>query len=122
MPRIWLALAALNGAMAVMAGAFGAHGAKDPLAKELLRTGAQHQMVHAVAALACFALVARLARPADWAGWLFGAGGLLFGGSLYLLAFGAPRIVGVATPVGGVLMIGGWLSLLYGAAMLRPTA
>ena len=59
----WLALAAVNGLMAVAAGAFGAHGVSDPQVKDWLRTGAQYQLAHAVAGLACFALVPRLATP-----------------------------------------------------------
>ena len=73
--RFWLGLAALNGLMGVAAGAFGAHAAKDAAAKELLRTGAQYQLIHAVAALACFGLLRLAIGPANWAGWLFGIGG-----------------------------------------------
>ena len=121
--RLWLALAGVNGLMAVAAGAFGAHGASDPMAKELLRTGAGYQLAHAVAALAAFALLRVMVGPASWAGWLFGLGGLLFGASLYALALGAPRITGVVTPIGGVLMILGWAAVIYGAlAMFATTA
>ena len=113
--RLWLALATLNGMMAVGFGAFGAHGAKDAAVKELLRTGAQYQLVHAAAALACFALMRTLVGPANAAGWLFGAGGLLFGGSLYALALTGVRGLGAVTPVGGLLLLAGWGVLLYGA-------
>jgi uncharacterized membrane protein YgdD (TMEM256/DUF423 family) len=113
--RIWLALAALNGLMAVAAGAFGAHAVSDPQVKEWLRTGAQYQMVHAVAALACFGLLRLAAGPADWAGWLFTIGGLIFGGSLYILAMTGVRVMGAVTPIGGALMLIGWAVLIYGA-------
>ncbi len=113
--RLWLALAALNGLMGVAAGAFGAHAAKDAMAKELLRTGAQYQLIHAAAALACFALMRTIVGPANAAGWLFGAGGLLFGGSLYALALTGTRALGAITPVGGVLLLAGWGVLIYGA-------
>src|SRR5215475_4723094 len=92
--RFWLALAALDGLMAVAAGAFGAHGVSDPQAKDLLRTGAQYQLVHAVAALACFGLLRFAEGPAGWAAWLFGIGGLVFGGSLYLLALTGVKVLG----------------------------
>src|SRR3954470_18369626 len=62
--RLWLALAALNGFLAVAAGAFGAHAVSDPQAKEWLRTGAQYQAIHAVAALACFGLLRLAVGPA----------------------------------------------------------
>jgi uncharacterized membrane protein YgdD (TMEM256/DUF423 family) len=112
--RIWLALAALNGFLAVAAGAFGAHGVADPQAKEWLRTGAQYQLVHAVAALACYGLLRLAIGPASWAGWLFGLGGLVFGLSLYLMAMTGVRILGAVTPIGGVLLLAGWAAVLYG--------
>jgi uncharacterized membrane protein YgdD (TMEM256/DUF423 family) len=71
--RALLALAGLDGLMAVAAGAFGAHGAHDPTVQTLLRTGAQYQATHAVAALAVLALPQLAPRLASWAGWLFGA-------------------------------------------------
>jgi uncharacterized membrane protein YgdD (TMEM256/DUF423 family) len=115
MARLWLALAALNGLIAVSAGAFGAHGVKDEAVKGWLHTGAQYQLVHAVAALACFMLVRAMALQASIAGWLFGLGGLVFGGSLYLLALSGVKLWGAITPIGGVLMIAGWAVLLWGA-------
>jgi uncharacterized membrane protein YgdD (TMEM256/DUF423 family) len=107
----WLPLlAALSGAMAVAAGAFGAHGASGKAA-EWLRTGAEYQMVHAAAALAVLALAdARLSA------WLFVGGGLVFGGSLYAMALGAPRWFGAVTPLGGAALIAGWLVLAVGFA------
>ena len=110
--RLWLALAALNGLMAVCAGAFGAHGVGDPQVKGWLQTGAQYQLVHAAAALACFSLLRVMARQAGIAGWLFGVGGLVFGGSLYLLALTGVKLWGAVTPLGGLLMIIGWAVLI----------
>ena len=102
-------LAALSGALAVGAGAFGAHGAHG-MAAELLKTGAQYQAVHAVAALVA------LARPLGRAaGWCFVGGGAAFAGSLYALALGAPHLVGIATPFGGLALIVGWVVLAIGA-------
>lgn len=102
----WLPLlAAISGAMAVAAGAFGAHGATGKPA-EWLRTGAEYQMVHAAVALAAIALAdARLAA------WLFVAGGFVFGGTLFAMALGAPRWLGAVTPLGGAALIAGWLAL-----------
>lgn len=100
------ALAALSGAIAVTAGAFGAHGASGQAA-EWLRTGGMYQLVHAVAALVALRLEAR--GPA----WLFVAGGALFAGTLYLMAVGAPRWLGAITPIGGALLIGGWMWLAW---------
>ena len=99
-------LAALSGAIAVAAGAFGAHGASGA-AVEWLKTGAHYQLVHAVAALVALRWEAR--GP----GWLFVAGGAVFAGTLYLMALGAPRWFGAITPIGGVLLIAGWLWLAW---------
>jgi uncharacterized membrane protein YgdD (TMEM256/DUF423 family) len=101
--------AALSGAIAVMAGAFGAHGAGGEAA-EWLKTGGHYQLVHAVAAIAV------LSRPGGApSGWLFVGGGALFAGTLYAMALGAPRWFGAITPIGGALMIGGWLWLAWSA-------
>lgn len=103
----WIAvLAALSGAMAVAAGAFGAHGAQGP-AVEWLKTGGHYQLVHAVAALVALQLGAR--GPAG----LFVGGGLVFAGTLYLMALGLPRWLGAVTPIGGAAMILGWLWLAW---------
>lgn len=101
-----MALAGLSGALAVGAGAFGAHGAGGEAA-EWLKTGGHYQLVHAIAALVALHFEAR--GPA----WLFLAGGAIFGGTLYLMALGCPRWLGAVTPVGGALMIAGWLWLAW---------
>ncbi|HET9510964.1 MAG TPA: DUF423 domain-containing protein [Sphingomonas sp.] len=104
----WLAIfAALSGALAVAAGAFGAHGAADAKAAEWLRTGGQYQLIHAVAALLALRLEAK--GPAA----LFVAGGAIFAVTLYAMAFGAPRWLGAVTPIGGTLLIVGWLWLAW---------
>jgi uncharacterized membrane protein YgdD (TMEM256/DUF423 family) len=112
--RLWLLLAAVNGLMAVAAGAFGAHAASDPNAKEWLRTGAQYQLAHALAGLICFPLVrAGLGQGAVAAG-LFGVGALIFAGSLYLMALTGLRVLGAVTPIGGLLLMLGWGALIWG--------
>ena len=101
-------LAALSGAIAVAAGAFGAHGASGEAA-EWLKTGAQYQLVHVVAALVA------LRREARGPAWLFVLGAAIFGLTLYAMALGAPRWFGAITPIGGALLIGGWLWLAWSA-------
>ncbi|MHA6723263.1 DUF423 domain-containing protein [Sphingomonas sp. RS2018] len=103
----WIAiLAALSGALSIAAGAFGAHGAEGKAA-EWLRTGAQYQLIHAVAALVALQMGAR--GPA----WCFLAGGAIFAGTLYAMAEGAPKWLGAVTPIGGALLIGGWAWLAW---------
>jgi uncharacterized membrane protein YgdD (TMEM256/DUF423 family) len=95
--------AALSAACAIAAGAFGAHAAKPP-AVEWLKTGSLYQLVHAVAAIALADFRRRQA-------WLMLTGATIFAATLYAMALGAPRLLGVVTPVGGVMMIGAWLWL-----------
>lgn len=96
-------IAALSAALAIAAGAFGAH-ATQPPATEWLRTGGLYQLVHAVGAL----VVAPLDRTAAW---LLITGAAVFAFSLYAMALGSPRWLGAVTPIGGLLMIAGWLWL-----------
>ena len=102
-------LAALSGALAVAAGAFGAHAAQGDAA-EWLKTGGHYQLIHAVAALVAWKLEAK--GPA----WCFIAGGAIFAGTLYLMALGLPRWLGAVTPVGGAALIAGWLWLAWQVA------
>ena len=105
-PRtLWL-IAALSAAIAVAAGAFGAHGAATPKAAEWLRTGGLYQMVHAVAAIA-------IARHFPRSAALLLAGAAIFALTLYAMALGAPRWFGAITPIGGTLMIAGWLAMAW---------
>lgn len=105
-------LAALSAALGVAAGAYGAHGAANAQAAEWLSTGSLYQMVHAVAALA---LASRHPRIAT----LLLAGAALFALTLYAMALGAPCWLGAVTPVGGAMMIGGWLALAFVTARRR---
>jgi uncharacterized membrane protein YgdD (TMEM256/DUF423 family) len=95
-------LAALSAAMAIAAGAFGAHAAQGD-AVEWLKTGGMYQLIHAVAVLV---IIQRFPSSA----WLLLIGSLIFSVSLYAMALGAPRWFGAITPVGGIVMIIGWLT------------
>ncbi len=111
--RLCLALAALNGFLAVTFGAFGAHMIWNSQAKAWLATGAAYQLAHAVAAVAA-------ERRSVTASALFGAGGLIFAAALYGLALGAPRVMGAVAPVGGLLLLAGWAALLVSAFRSKP--
>ena len=104
-----LGLAGLSGALAVVAGAFGAHGASGKAA-EWLQTGGIYQLIHAAAAVAVLAALREGGRPVAVL-WL--AGAMVFAGSLYLMALGAPRWLGAVAPIGGAAMIAGWLWLAW---------
>ncbi|HUZ11865.1 MAG TPA: DUF423 domain-containing protein [Caulobacteraceae bacterium] len=112
--RIWTAAGATSGFVAVCAGAFAAHGMTDPRAAGLMRTGSTYELAHALAILACAGLF-QGARRGMLAPACFLAGSVLFSGSLYALAFGAPRWTGVITPFGGLLFLAGWAALGWSA-------
>ena len=100
---LWLMrLAALSAAIAIGAGAFGAHRFTGKEA-EWLRTGGFYQLIQAVAVLA----LARAGAPGPL--WTLLGGSALFAATLYAMAFGAPRWFGAITPIGGALMIAGWV-------------
>ena len=111
--RDWMMLAALSGLLSVAIGAFATHGMHDPRAAELLKTGASYQFMHSMATFACATFMQIGARRARFAPAFFLPGVVLFSGSLYAMAFGAPRIVGVITPIGGMLFLAGWATLMW---------
>lgn len=119
MDRFWLAVGAINGFIAVAAGAFGAHGLKRIVSPEMIAvfdTGARYQMYHALAMIAVAWVAGRFASPTcSAAGWCFLAGVLIFSGSLYALVLTGQTKLGAVTPIGGVLMLIGWLLLVVTA-------
>ena len=115
---MWLGVAAVSGAIAVLAGAFGAHGLRARLTPEQLAswtTASQYHLLHSIVllALALFAVYTgkEIRIPAS----LFTAGIVLFSGSIYLLVLTQQRWLGPITPLGGLCLIAGWLSLLLPA-------
>ena len=123
--RIWLFIAGLAGACAVILGAFAAHGLSGRLAPADLQTfdtAARYHMAHALAmGLAALAMRGRARRQARLAAALFLAGILLFSGSLYLLALTGVRAFAFITPAGGIAFIMGWIALaLAGLKLEEP--
>ena len=112
--RTIISAAAVSLALATAAGALGAHSLKASLAPqsfELFETAIRYHFYHSLGLLG-IGIVAG-ARPTRWimrSAWLLLAGIVLFCGSLYALTFGAPRMLGVITPLGGAALILGWLS------------
>jgi uncharacterized membrane protein YgdD (TMEM256/DUF423 family) len=113
--RTWMTLAAALGFMAVAVGAFAAHGVADPKAQEWLRTGATYAFLHALATFACATFMNIGARRARFAPAFFLSGVMVFSGSLYAMALGAPRWLGAITPIGGALFLIGWAVLIWAA-------
>lgn len=121
MPSLFVALAAINGFIAVGLGAFAAHGLKNRLPEDLLavfQTGVQYQMYHALALFGVGLLAMQLSDSTllRASGWLFLTGIIIFSGSLYILSLSGIRWLGAITPIGGVAFLAGWL--LLAVAML----
>jgi uncharacterized membrane protein YgdD (TMEM256/DUF423 family) len=118
MDRTFAVAGALSAALAVAAGALGAHALRGRLAPELLaafETGVRYQLYHALALWLVAWALTRWPRPAvRAAGWLFVAGTAVFSGSLYLLALTGARALGALTPLGGLAFLAGWVVLAAG--------
>ena len=115
-----VAAGALTLGLGVALGAFGAHGLRDALTPAALgwwQTAVSYQMWHGLALLAIGAgRSERATLPAS----LLGLGTLIFSGSLYLMALTDMRWLGAITPVGGLLMIAGWILLAWRAWLSPP--
>ena len=117
--RMWILVGATLGLLGVVAGALGAHALRGVLETDALatfQTAVRFQMYHAIVLLVVGLLAGRW-KPGliNLAGALFTAGGLLFSGSLYMLAITGIGAFGAVTPVGGVGLIAGWGALIIGA-------
>ncbi len=118
MQRLWIGLGALLGFGAVAMAALGAHGLAhlDPSALRMVHSAVQMQGWHALALLACGLWAPRGGFLADAAGMAFALGSVLFCGAVYALAVGQ-FAVGMAAPIGGTVLMIGWL--LLGLSALR---
>jgi uncharacterized membrane protein YgdD (TMEM256/DUF423 family) len=121
----WTVIGSILMALAVAAGAFGAHGLRsrlDAYSLSVYEKAVFYHFIHAIGIL----LIALLARtdaisPAGQgrAAGLLLVGVLIFSGSLYALSISGVRILGAITPVGGIAFIAGWLLLAYEATRVR---
>ena len=108
-----LVTAGLLGAIAIALGAFGAHGLKDRLAlisdaAGWWQTATFYLLTHAVA-------IGAISARSVWPAWLWAVGSVIFAGTLYAMAWGAPRWFGAITPIGGSFLIAGWVVLAWSA-------
>lgn len=125
MQRFLLTFAAVSGFTAVALGAFAAHGLKHQLSAQSLatfHTGVDYQMYHALAlaVIAGFLVRQPHASALKLGGLAFALGILLFSGSLYCLALGAPSVLGIITPFGGLAFLTGWAAFAVYAYRQRP--
>ena len=106
-----LVSAGILGAIAIALGAFGAHGFKDrlaliPEAVGWWQTATFYLLTHAVA-------IGAIAARSAWPARLWAVGTVIFAGTLYAMALGAPRWLGAVTPIGGSLIIAAWVVLAW---------
>ena len=132
--KLWLFLGAISGFLAVALGAFGAHGLESlfesqsvspaDVAKRLedWETAARYQMYHAVALLAVgFVTARRCTWTVNLAGVAMVLGTALFSGCLYAWVLGGPKVLVLFVPIGGTLLLLGWLLLAVAIARLPAT-
>lgn len=119
MNRKVIAVAAFIGAVAIVLGAFGAHGLKEVLNESQLatfETGVKYQMYHALFLLFIGTMNLITETTKKTILWLVSAGVLFFSGSIYLLSTAtvtglSVKFLGPVTPLGGMLLIAAWLLL-----------
>jgi uncharacterized membrane protein YgdD (TMEM256/DUF423 family) len=115
----WIFVGALCGAVSIVAGAFGAHALADrlgPRELQLWETAARYLMYGGLAmALVGIYGAQGAKRGIDGAGWCLLLGSAIFSGTVFGLALGAPRWLGAVTPIGGTLLIVGFLIFAWSA-------
>jgi len=120
MKEIVLTFGALYGGLAVIFGAFGAHALKKRMSEDLLKsfeTGVKYQMYHALALLLAGLLLPFENTMQNAVGWCFIIGIFLFSFSIYGLCITTMngnkwRFLAPVTPLGGLLLVAGWLLLM----------
>ena len=116
-PRISIVFAVGGGISGVVLGALGAHALQPALmaagTAAIWQTAVQYHLLHSVALLVVATGAGAPNSGYRWQAWstgLFGAGLVLFSGSLYLLALGGPKWLAHCAPFGGLCFITGWLA------------
>ena len=118
--RVFLIIVGFSGLLVVALGAYGAHGLQDVIGERLLETfkkAVTYQGTHTLALFGVAVLLVNfpLSRWLKVAGWSFIIGILLFSGSLYIMVFAGVHSLGLVTPLGGVVFMFGWFSLVLAA-------
>ena len=121
--QLFIAMASISGFLAVVFGAFGAHGLKNRLTPDLMdvwQTAVQYHFWHTLALLGTGILLSQASLLQNFqsnylviSGWLFAAGIVIFSGSLYVLCLSGARWLGAITPIGGTLWLAAWAFLFF---------
>ena len=119
MQKTFFMTGAIFGLCSVLLGAFGAHALKQHLSPDMLtvfETGVRYQAYHAFAILAAaWAVTVFDSQLIARAGTFFTAGIIIFSGSLYILALTGIKAFGAITPIGGLLLMAGWVFMIFSA-------
>ncbi len=118
MNKFFLQTGSLLGAIGVMVGAFGAHALKTMLTEtgrlETFETAVRYQFYHAIALILVGLLAKHIsAKTLTFSGYCFLAGTLIFSGSLYLICFTGINVFGAVAPIGGTMLVAGWLLMFW---------
>ena len=113
--KLFLSIGSISGALAVMLGAFGAHGLKERLSEKMMAswmTGVEYHFYHTFAILVVGLLAMHCqSKSLSAGGWAFTFGIAIFSGSLYVMALTGITKLGMVTPIGGLAFIAGWVLL-----------
>lgn len=118
MNKLFLQAGSILGAIGVMVGAFGAHALKEMLTAsgrfDTFETAVRYQFYHALVLILVGILSKEItSKSLNYAGYCFLTGIIVFSGSLYLICFTGINVFGVVAPIGGTLMVAGWLLLFW---------
>lgn len=124
--KFMLQAGAILGTLAVALGAFGAHALRASLEAsgraDTFETAVKYQFYHALALVLVGVLLSRTETEAvkwlNWSGYAFAVGVLIFSGSLYTICFTGITKFGAIAPIGGLLLIVGWVLLFVAAGKL----
>ena len=120
--KLFMLLGSVGAGLAVLLGAFGAHGLKgrvDAHALDVFQTGVQYQFYHSLGLILVGLTLAQFLESSllMWSGRMFTVGIVLFSGSLYLVSLLGIRWLGIITPFGGLAFIVGWI--LFSVALYK---
>jgi len=117
-PRLTVTLGAASGALTVALGAFGAHALEastPPADLAIWETAVHYQGLHALALILYGLFAERHPGTRALPAWCFLLGSAIFAGTLYAIVLGGPRWLGAITPLGGTLLIAGWIAFALAA-------
>ncbi|PNZ59979.1 DUF423 domain-containing protein [Staphylococcus condimenti] len=120
--KTFLALGAGAAALSVATGAFGAHALEGKLSEHYLdvwQKATQYEMYHSLGLIGIGILSGTTKMNLKAAGWMMFGGIVIFSGSLYVLSLTQIKPLGAITPIGGVLFIASWVTLLVQALKIK---